>query len=301
MKFATRKSAGTAAASGLLLVAALAGCSAQKVDTGATAGRSDKSGAPLYSRLPQSVKTAGKLQLGTDATSAPFATVADDGKTIVGVNADLANAIQPLIGVKVTMENVNFDQSVSSVRTGRADLYWDWSTDSAEKRAQVDLIDFATTGQGLLVAQGNPKDVHGFSDLCGQAVAAQQGSNNVVIAQQASATDCVHKGKAAIKVLQFDSVPAALLQVKEERATAVVTAYAVCAYTGKESSEYDLAGSIISAQRAGIVVAKDRKDLRGVVQAALQQLVDSGKYGQILKKWGLGSAALSKITVNDQS
>jgi len=87
-------------------------------------------------------------------------------------------------------------------------------------------------------------------------------------------------------------------QVEEKRATAVITAYAVCAYTGKESSDYDLAGPIISPKRAGIAVSKDRQDLRGVIQAALQQIVDSGEYGQIFAKWGLASAALTSRCVN---
>lgn len=284
------------AVTGVVLIA-LAGCGAQKVDS--TQNSSTASKAPLYAKLPSSVKGAGALKLGTDATTLPFALVGSDGRTITGVNTDLAKSIEPYIGVPVKIENIAFDQSVPSVKTHRVDAYWDWSTDTPVKRAEVDLVDFATTGTGLLVKEGNPKKITVVESLCGGTVAVQDGSNYVDNMKQVSKESCVAMGHAPIKVLTFDSVPAALLQIKENRADAVVTAYAVSAYTGKRSSDYDLAGPIINPARAGIVVAKDQQDIRDVLKQAIQRVIDSGKYAKILEKWGLQDAGLKTVTIND--
>lgn len=279
------------------VLTALTGCGAQRIDAARPAGAG--SSAPLYTQLPDSVKAAGVLKLGTDATAEPFAIVGPDGRTITGVNADLAKAIEPVIGIPVDIENIAFDQSVPSVKSNRVDAYWDWSTDTPVKRGQVDLVDFATTGTGLLVKKGNPQKITTVDDLCGRTVAVQDGSNYVDNMKQISAQKCVATGRAPIQVLTFDSVPAALLQIGEGRAAAVATAYAVAAYRGKQSPDYDLAGPVINPARAGIVVSKDRNDMRDVLKAAVQHVMDSGEYARILDKWGLRGAAIPAVTIND--
>lgn len=283
----------------------LTACNAKKVggaDTTSTAGSSAGRAAParFYSQLPAAVRNAGVLHLGTDATEAPFATVASDNKTIVGVNQDLAQAMAPLLGVRMDLQNVNFDQSVPSVKDHRLDLYWDWSKDRPVSEQQVDFIDFATTGAGMLVPQGNPDNITSPADLCGKAVAVESGSSNIQIMQGVSSTQCTSQNKPAIQLLQFDTLAADLLQLKSGRAKAVVTAYGACAYLGKTSPLYDLAGTVISPVKAGWTIAKDNTDLRDVIAKALQALINDGTYAKVMAKWGLAGSEITTVTINDK-
>lgn len=286
----------TLVATSLLLPA----CSAQKVDD----AKEPSSGGhhpALYAKLPAAIRKAGVLKLGTDASAAPFASVEADNKTIVGINADLSAAAGRVLGVKVDLQNVAFDQSVPSVTTGRVDAYWDWSKDLPASRTKVDFVDFATTGAGMMVKEGNPDGVNSAGDLCGRTVAVQDGSSNVDIVNGVSQSECVAKGKKPITLLKLNSTPAALLQIKSGRASAVVTAYGVCAYQGKISKEYDLAGGVLSPVKAGVTVAKSNTELRGAIQAAIQQLIDDGTYQTIMDKWALGGSMIKTVTIDDAS
>ena len=254
--------------------------------------------AKFHGLLPKSVQDAGELKVGTDAAAAPFASIDTDGKTIVGFNTDLAKAVEPLLGVPIIVENVPFQQSIPSVETGRINAYWDWTKDREESRAKVDFIDFALTGAGFMVPEGNPEKVESFASLCGKAVAVQDGSSNVAIADTLNAEEC--QGNPA-QVLKFDSVPSALVQIKSGRASAVITAYAVCAYQGKNNKDYDVAGKVLKPLRAGITVASGNNELSNAIRTAIQELMDNGSYAKIMSDWGMDALKLEKATINDKA
>lgn len=276
-----------------VLVSATA-CSSGQAAPQAVTSNAD---AKFHSLLPKAIQDAGQLKVGTDATAPPFASIDTDGKTIVGFNKDLAKAVEPLLGVPIVMENVPFQQSIPSVETDRVNAYWDWTKDREESRKKVDFIDFALTGAGFLVPEGNPGKVDSFASLCGKAVAVQDGSSNVAIADGLNAEEC--KGNPA-EVLKFDSVPSALLQIKSGRAAAVITAYGVCAYQGKQSKDYDVAGPVLKPLRAGITVASGNKELATALRSALQELMDNGTYAKIMSDWGMDALKLQKASINDE-
>ncbi|MBY8863789.1 ABC transporter substrate-binding protein [Nocardia sp. CA2R105] len=285
----------------LLVAGALitAGCGAQKVGEAGSSGANGGAKAKFNSMLPEQIRAAGVLKLGTDASAPPFAFIGSDNRTVEGVNVDLANAVGPLLGVRIDLRNVAFDQSIPSVTSHRVDLYWDWTKDRAQSRLKVDFVDFAITGAGILVAQGNPANIRVPADLCGKTVSVQDGSSNVDIVETLSEQQCAGSGKPAIEVLKFDTVPSALLQIKGGRAVATVASYGVASYEGRTSPDYDATGDIISPIKAGFTMAKGQPALRDAVRAALQELIATGQYGEIMNKWSLNGSKIDSITVND--
>ena len=55
----------------------------------------------------------------------------------------------------------------------------------------------------------------------------------------------------------------------------------------------------LAAGYLGMLTAKDNPELRDAVVAALQQLVDSGAYVAIMKRWGLEPLAVTSVKFND--
>ena len=64
----------------------------------------------LASKLPESIRTAGVIKIGTDATYAPNEFLAGDGKTVQGMDIDVFNAVAAKFGVKTEWEPVELRQ-----------------------------------------------------------------------------------------------------------------------------------------------------------------------------------------------
>jgi len=48
----------------------------------------------------------------------------------------------------------------------------------------------------------------------------------------------------------------------------------------------------------GIAVAKDQPRLRNAVKAALDQLIDSGEYAEVLRRWNVADGAVTQASIN---
>lgn len=312
----SRRRAALVSAGAVLLLAFTSACSSGK-GTGGAIQRSESNSpsssatsssvaasspstaqAPFYAKLPQTVRTAGQINVGMELSTKPLAIFAADGKTPEGIDPDLAMAVGPLLGVKVNIENIVFAQGIPSLNTGRIDMYWTFTNDTAQRRQQVDIVDFTHNGQGVLLPAANPKGIKSLDDLCGKTISIQSGSNNLDIAN-AQSTKCASANKPKVTVLQFDELPQALLQLKGGRADALMTSYAIAGYYAKSDPTYTLMpGQPISLTPAGVTFKKGNTELEEALQAALQKLIDDGTYGKLFEKWGLTGLKLEKITIN---
>ena len=65
--------------------------------------------------LPDSVKQDGVLTVGMDTSYAPAEFLAEDGKTPVGYDVDLSNALAKVLGLKADQQVSKFDLIIPSV------------------------------------------------------------------------------------------------------------------------------------------------------------------------------------------
>ena len=87
---------GAIAVAGALL---LTGCGDQTKDNGSGSGSTASASAPLADKLPQAVRDAGVIKVGSDIAYAPVEFKDSSGKT-VGIDPDLADAMGKQLGVK---------------------------------------------------------------------------------------------------------------------------------------------------------------------------------------------------------
>ena len=74
--------------------------------------------AAIAATVPAAVKSKGTLNIALDATYAPDEFIAPDGSTIVGMDADLANAITQTLGLKAQLVNATFDTIIPGIQSG---------------------------------------------------------------------------------------------------------------------------------------------------------------------------------------
>ena len=292
------------AVAGAVSVLAAGGC-AQSEDT-TQAGALDAIGVvtidqALHDQLPQSVQARGSIRFVTDASYAPMEYFAADGRTIIGFEPDLAAALGEVLGVRTEMVVGAFNTALDEVNAGTYDGVLSSMTDTVERQKDGDFVNYLSTGTSIVVQRGNPLGIADLSDLCGRIVATEHGTFQEEMLQGLQ-DDC---GKRPITINSRRTNADAQVLLRTGRAAAVLIDFPPAAYLvndSRTSAFYQLASDQqYEPGLFGIAVAKDNPALRDCLRAALERLIESGTYAELLARWGLSSSAVSEATVNGKS
>lgn len=247
--------------------------------------------------VPADMKQSG-LKVTTSPGYPPMEMFDSDGKTIIGVDPSLAKAIGKVLGLPVKVNREDFNAQIPGVLTGRYDMVMSSVTDNAERRAKATMVDYAEPGQAFVVRKGNPSGIEAPGDLCGKTVAVVDNGSALAHATKYSKA-CKAKGEGAIEILKFTGDQDALLQVRSGRADADINDYPVAAYRA-ETSNGKLAVVPIPDTEApfGIVMLPKRKAAHEVVRKAVDELIATGAYKEILEAWNVEQMAITKSTIN---
>jgi len=252
----------------------------------------------LRDRLPTLVKDRGVLRVGTEASYAPMESFGPDGRTIIGAEPDLAVQMGRVLGVRVELIDTDFTRLAPMVTHGDLDLAMSAMTDTPERSKLTDFVDYFSAGTTIIVQRGNPAGVTGIRDLCGKVVATQRGTTQEDLLAR-SQKNC---GGHPIRVKRFPGNADTLVELRTARAVAVLNDLPAAAFLVNDpatSSSYQLASTTqYEPGLYGVVVAKDQPSLRDAVQGALEELLRSGVYTDILNRWHIQAGAVTKITVN---
>jgi polar amino acid transport system substrate-binding protein len=252
----------------------------------------------LHDLLPAAVRDKGVLVVGTDASYAPMSTFAPDGRTIIGMEPDLGRELGQVLGVKVRFVNEDFTDIIPEVRHGRLDLGMSAMTDTAAREKSVDFVNYFSSGTAIVVQRGNPSGVTDIQDLCGRTVAVEEGTTQVDLLDRAQ-SNCPRR---PIEVRTFPTNSDALLRLRTGRAVAVLNDLppAVFVVTDRRTaSQFQLASTTqYEPGLYGVVVSRERRDLRDAVQGAFEELVRSKVYDDVLRRWSVQSGAVDRVTVN---
>jgi polar amino acid transport system substrate-binding protein len=293
------------AVTGAVLVLAAGGCASSGMSktqtnaldaTGAVAMDQD-----LHARLPESIRARGSMRLITDASYPPMEYFAADGRTVIGFSPDLAAALGDVLGIRAEMVVGVFSTALDEVDAGTYDGVLSSMTDTVDRQAKADFIDYLNAGTSIVVQRGNPRAIITMKDLCGQKVATERGTYQEEILGRLK----VECGKWPIVIDSRRSNADALVQLRTGRVAAVLIDSPPAAHLVSDtrtSAFYQLASDEqYEPGQFGIAVDKENKALRDCLQAALQRLIDSGMYTELLTRWGLQASAVTKATVNGTS
>ncbi|HEY5455898.1 MAG TPA: ABC transporter substrate-binding protein [Acidothermaceae bacterium] len=250
------------------------------------------------SLLPAAIKSAGVLNIATDASYAPNEYFDTDGKTIIGLDVDLGNAIAAKLGLKANFQNVTFDAIIPALAAGKYDLSLSSFTDTKAREATVDFVDYFNAGESLMVLAGNPKGVTGPDlSLCGLTIAVEKGTTEESEIPALS-KKCTDAGKKAITGLSSDDQNGANLALTSGRADVGSADSPIAAYAVKQlAGKIQLAGQIYETAPYGIAIPKS-PGLAPAIKAALASMIADGSYKTILDKYGDNAGAITAPAIN---
>jgi polar amino acid transport system substrate-binding protein len=288
-----------AATGGLLIVSVLAlgACSSNPAPSPAAASPAAATDPAAAKLLPPAVRSAGQISFATDATYAPFETVDTQTNKIVGIDADLTAALGRALGLKVTLDNVSFDDIIPALQAGRYDAAASAISVTPAREKVVDFVVYMRAGSGLAVQKGNPH--HLQMDplaLCGHNIGAPTGTIQAVTQLPEISSQCVKAGKPAVTISQFPSQEAVNLAVSSGRVQAAMAASISLAVQVKASDgALELApGEDFDPAPIGIAFPKG-SDLVPAVQKALTDMATSGELKQIVTRWGMPSDSVYTV------
>jgi polar amino acid transport system substrate-binding protein len=253
----------------------------------------------LHDRLPAAVLNRGTVRVGGSDPYPPAAFYAPDGRTVVGFEPDLAAELGRVLGLRLEFVNLSFSDLLPQLRRHKIDVVMASMTDTAERERQADFVNYFQAGTAIIVQRGNPQGISDLKDLCGRVVAVAQDTVQVDLLRR------TQKGCGAgerIRIRPYGDNANALVQLRTGRAVAVLSDYPPAVHLSTDqrtSAHYQLAASTqYEPSPYGMAVAKDQTELRDVLRDALEQVMRSGAYADVLRRWGVPSGALESATIN---
>lgn len=245
-------------------------------------------GTPTESKTPPeggtsgtfTTATAGKLTMATNAEFPPYEFY--EGDKVVGIDAEVADAIAKKLGLELVIEDMEFDSIISSVKGGKADMGMAGMTVSDERLEEINFTtSYATGVQVIIVAEDSA--ITTVDDLFAE------GANHTIGVQLATTGDMYttgdieeaglgtidryNKGADAVMALKGGKVDCVVID--NEPAKAFVAANEGLKILDTEYTVEDYA----------IAVSKDNADLHAAVDKALQELISDGTLQSIVEKY----------------
>lgn len=257
----------------------------------------------LASRLPEKIKSAGVLTIGSDTAYAPWEFLSEkDGQTPEGIDVDIANAIGRRLGVKISFQTSAFEAILPALGS-KFDLGVSAFSITNERMKAVNFVSYADTGSMWAVKAGNPTKFDP-ADPCGRKVAIQSGTyHERAIVQENDR--CKSEGKAEIDIIPFSKQPETLTRVAAGGADATVSGEAGIGYAAKQSRGQletlkPTSGPLSKHGPNGIAVAKSDMVLTELVADTINSLIADGTYKALLDTWGIGSVIVDKALINPE-
>lgn len=219
------------------------------------------------------VGTEGTLVMATNAEFPPYEY--HDGDSIVGIDAEIAQAIADKMGVTLEIEDIAFDSIIPEVTSGKADMGMAGMTVTDERKQSVDFSDtYAEAAQVIIVTEDS--DIASPDDLQGKIVGVQTGTTGDIYATDDYGDDNVeryNKGMEAVQALSQGKIDAVIID--REPAKVYV----------QENEGLKILDENYTTEEYAIAVNKGNAELLANVNAALAELKADGTIDAIVAKY----------------
>jgi polar amino acid transport system substrate-binding protein len=280
------------------MTVSMTACGEESGDAGSTTTvPSASADTSLADKVPAEIKAAGKLTIGTDASYAPSEYLDADGKTIIGFDVDLFNAVAQKLGLTTEWQAATFDSIIPGVGTGKYNVGVSSFTVNAERLKEATMVSYFSAGTQWAAKAGATITP---DDACGKKIAVQTATVQVDDIT-ARSKKCTGAGKPKITIEQYQAQSDATNAVVTGKDDAMLADSPVGAYAVKQTNgQLALVGDIYDSAPYGYVLPKAQADFGAAIEAALEALIADGTYKTILTKWGVEAGAVTDPAVNPQ-
>jgi len=215
----------------------------------------------------------GVLTMATNAYFPPYEYY--EGDKIVGIDAEIAQAVADKLGLTLQIEDMEFDSIITAVSTGKVDMGLAGMTVTEERKQNVNFTDSYATGvQVVIVPEGS--DIASIDDLSGKKIGVQLATTGDIYCSGDFGEENVekyNKGNDAVMALVSGKVDAVVID--NEPAKSYVAANSGLKILDTEYVTEDYAACL----------NKENAELLTAINGALSELKADGTLDSIIAKY----------------
>ncbi|CAN7437207.1 ABC transporter substrate-binding protein [Devosia sp. LjRoot3] len=253
--------------------------------------------------LPADHKWAkdGVISIAVAPWAPPIATYATDATTVVGFDPDVARLVGEVLDVPVEIVPVAWADWPLGLASGKYDAVISNVGVTEERKEKFDfstyrlgLHGFYVKADSPITAITEPKDIAGLKVITGSGTIQEK-----IILQW----DELNKqaGLAPVEIQYYDDDAAAGLALASGRADTNFNPNSTQAYHAAQTGETKLVGTVSSGwplpAEVGITTVKG-SGLAEPFTAAINDLIETGLYAQLLEQWNLGAEGIDVAKTN---
>ncbi|GAA2797356.1 ABC transporter substrate-binding protein [Saccharopolyspora taberi] len=252
--------------------------------------------------VPPEIRNRGTLVVSVSGQgSPPLSFRADDDRTVIGVEIDVAQLVADVLGLRLELQPTSWENIFLSVRSGQHDVGFSNITVTEERKEIYDFATYRTDTVAFLARADSPLVVKGPPDIAGRTVSVSSGTNQEKILLDWDARNRA-AGLAPVKFQYYGENSADYyLALRSGRIDLYVGPNPTLSYHATVSGESRVVGTVPGGGEFPAQIAATTRKGNGLVTAlarAIDHEIAGGRYAEVLGRWNLGNEALPASQIN---
>ena len=220
------------------------------------------------------------LTMATNAAFPPYEF--HSGGKIVGIDAEIAEAIAKKIGMKLSIEDIEFDSVIPSVETGKYHMAMAGLTVTEERKQQVSFTtSYATGVQVIIVPEGS--SITSVDDLFDDGAFHVIGVQLATTGDLYSTWDLEDEGLASIE--RYEKGADAIMALNSGKVDCVIIDNEPAKVFVRQNQGLKILDTEFAVEDYAIAVNKNNTVLFEKIDKALKELIADGTVKKIVDKY----------------
>ncbi|GAA1297199.1 ABC transporter substrate-binding protein [Saccharothrix xinjiangensis] len=255
----------------------------------------------IAAKVPERFRKEGRIAIGGSAgTNPPLRFYATDDKTPIGVETDIAVLIAGVLGLEPQLEVSSWENLFVGLDSGQYPLGLSNITVTEERKEKYDFATYRLDTLAFEAKKGGSWRVEGPEDVAGKVIAVGSGTNQEkILVDWSKANEA--KGLPATDIKYYQNASDYYLALESGRLDAYLGPNPTSAYHVAVSGTTEVIGTFSGGGDLQGKIAATTKKGSGLVEPvaeAIDHLIETGKYAEVLDRWGLADEAVEKSEIN---
>lgn len=218
--------------------------------------------------------SSSKLIVGTSAGFPPYEF--REGNKIVGIDAEIMEAIAADLGYTIEWQDMKFDSLISALSSNKVDIVIAGMTVTEDRKESVDFTDTYTAAvQSIIIKKGG--NISNVDDVEGKLIGVQQGTTGDIYASDDYGNDKVQRFNEGADAVQ------ALLNGKID--CVIIDDQVAKNFVDTHKTELELLDTAYTEEEYAMAVKKGNTQLLNQVNKSIKSLKDNGTVRRIIDKY----------------
>ena len=220
------------------------------------------------------------LVMATNAEFPPYEYF--EGDKIVGIDAEIAEAISAKIGAELTIEHVDFDSIIPGVQSGKYDFAMAGLTVTDERKEQVDFSTSYATGVQVIVVKEDSA-ITSADDLFAEGASHKIGVQLATTGDLYCTWDLEDAGLATVE--RYNKGADAIMALTSDKVDCVVIDNEPAKVFVQNNPGLKILDTEYVTEDYAIAVGKENTELMTKIETALGELIADGTVASIIAKY----------------